>query len=193
MHHRHKRHHRRHGRHQRRFGPWAWEGRFFERGELPLALLSLLEEGPQHGYELMKRLEQRSGGIYQASAGSVYPTLQQLQDEGLARSESAEGGKRVYQLTEAGRAELAEKADAVGEIWGRAEQDEWGDWGNAMHPDASEILRPAFRVMRSAFKAAYRAAARDPGRVERVREILERTRRELNDLADRGPGRAAAR
>jgi DNA-binding PadR family transcriptional regulator len=185
MHRFHKRHHSRHrSRHHHQFGPWAWQGRFFESGELPLALLSLLEEGPQHGYQLMKRLEERSGGIYRASAGSIYPTLQQLQDEGLVSSESADGGKRVYQLTEAGRSELGERETAVRVIWGRAQQDEWDDWSHAMHPDAAEILRPAFRVMRSAFRAADRAAARDPERVEEVRAILDRTRCELNDLAE---------
>ena len=70
-------------------------------GELRLALLALLHEGPKHGYELMKELESRSGGIYRASAGSVYPTLQQLEDEGLARSKSSDG-KRIYQLTDDG-------------------------------------------------------------------------------------------
>lgn len=176
------RYHRRHGRrgrhHHRRFGPWAWEGRFFESGELPLALLSLLAERPQHGYELMKSLEERSGGIYRASAGSVYPTLQQLQDEGLVSSESGDGGKRIYQLTDAGRAELESKAAAADQIWARAQQDEWDDWGHAMNPDAGEILRPAFRLM----KAAFRAAGRDPARIDRVRDILDRTRHELDDL-----------
>lgn len=178
MHRWHGRAHRRRGRHHRRFGPWAWEGRFFESDELPLALLALLEGRPQHGYELMKGLEERSGGIYRASAGSIYPTLQQLQDEGLVSSESAEGGKRIYRLTDAGTAELALRRDAVEDLWGRAQQDEWDDWGHAMHPDAGEILRPAFRVM----KAAFRAGARDSQRIERVRDILDRTRKELNDL-----------
>src|SRR5512142_2053095 len=76
--------------------------RFFESGEVRLALLSLLGEGAKHGYQLMKELEERSGGLYRASAGSVYPTLQQLEDEDLIRSEQQDG-KRVYSLTEAGR------------------------------------------------------------------------------------------
>jgi len=58
-------------------------GRFFGFGEARLAILSLLKEGPKHGYQLIKELEQRSGGLYRASAGTVYPTLQQLEDEKL--------------------------------------------------------------------------------------------------------------
>ena len=68
------------------FGAWPWTGgmtfgrRFFESGEVRLAILSLLSDGPKHGYQLMKDLEERSGGLYKASAGSIYPTLQQLVD-----------------------------------------------------------------------------------------------------------------
>ena len=94
--HHHRRRHRHRSRRGRHFGPWAWAGRFFEPGEVALALLSLLEAGPKHGYELMKELEQRSHGSYRASAGTIYPKLQQLQDEGLVTSSSEDGGKRVY-------------------------------------------------------------------------------------------------
>jgi DNA-binding PadR family transcriptional regulator len=87
-------------------GMMGLRARFFGPGEVRLALLSLMSETPMHGYELMKRLEERSGGVYRASAGTVYPTLQQLEDEGLVTSESREG-KRVYSLTEAGRAVMA--------------------------------------------------------------------------------------
>ena len=72
--------------------PWGrggrW-GRFFGPGEIRLALLSMLESGSKHGYELMKELETKSGGIYKASAGAIYPALQQLEDEGLVTSDTA--------------------------------------------------------------------------------------------------------
>ncbi len=170
---RHRRRSRRHG-----MGPWGSRGRFFGPGEVRLALLSLLAEGgPQHGYELMKGLEARSGGMYRSSAGTVYPTLQQLEDEGLATSEAREG-KRVYQITDAGRSELEGEAETVGDIWERAE--EWGDWGGVWEPGAAEIMRPALRLL----KAAVRALARDddPGRVEEIRAILERARRDVEAL-----------
>src|ERR1700733_12368926 len=82
------------------------KGRFFGAGEMRLAILSLLSEGPKHGYQLMKELAERSGGVYRASAGSVYPTLQQLEDEGMVVAEM-QSGRRVYRLTEGGRKELA--------------------------------------------------------------------------------------
>ncbi len=175
-------HHRRHHRHRsrnrrgRHFGPWAWAGRFFEPGEIALALLSLLEARPKHGYELMKELEHRSHGTYRASAGTIYPKLQQLQDEGLVTSSSEDGGKRVYQLTEKGRSTVESEAEAIAQIWGRAEQEEWGDWGDTI--DASELLRPAFRLMKASFRAAQRSGG-DPERIDRVRAVLEKARAEV--------------
>src|SRR5258708_10210876 len=87
------------------FGMMGMRARFFGPGEVRLALLSLIAEAPKHGYELMRQLEERSGGIYTASAGTVYPTLQQLEDEGLIVSDSQEG-QRVFRIADSGRAEL---------------------------------------------------------------------------------------
>jgi DNA-binding PadR family transcriptional regulator len=81
------------------------------RGEIRFALLSVLSEGPGHGYELIGRLEEKTGGVWRPSPGSVYPTLQLLEDEGLVRSETRDG-KRVYELTDAGRAEVERRARA---------------------------------------------------------------------------------
>src|SRR5579862_3167539 len=72
-----------------RFG--AKHSRFFDTGEVRLAILSLLEAGPKHGYQLMKELQERAGGVYRASAGTVYPTLQLLEDEGMIVSERKDG------------------------------------------------------------------------------------------------------
>src|SRR5215469_15774427 len=110
--------------------PWAGmafgkRSRFFESGEIRLALLSLLSEGPKHGYQLMKEISERSGGIYRASAGSIYPTLQQLEDEGLIEAVQ-QNGRRVYTLTPTGREELEKDPDTVRRIWERAEHCE--DW-----------------------------------------------------------------
>src|SRR3984885_8471484 len=78
------------------------KGRFFGAGEIRLAILSLLSEGPKHGYQLMKELGERSGGVYRASAGSVYPPPQQLEDERLIRVKK-EGGRKVHSLMKAGQ------------------------------------------------------------------------------------------
>jgi len=132
-----------------------------------------------HGYELMKRLEERSGGIYRASAGTIYPTLQQLEDEGLVASETQEG-KKIYRLTDSGRRELERNNEAVRAIWRRAQR--WQDWRSAFDPDAAEIRGPAERLVKEAFRAVAGEFATHE-RFERVREILLRALRELEELA----------
>src|SRR3989475_8067816 len=89
-------------------GPRGEGQRFFGRGDIKFVLLELLQERPMHGYEMMKALEEKTGGFYKPSPGSVYPTLQMLEDGGMVTSAEVEG-KRVYSITDAGRASLAER------------------------------------------------------------------------------------
>jgi DNA-binding PadR family transcriptional regulator len=87
------------------------------RGDIRTALLVVLEDGPGHGYDLIQRLEEKSDGAWRPSPGSVYPTLQMLEDEGLVRSTERDG-KRTFELTEAGTAEATERvAEAGGTPW----------------------------------------------------------------------------
>lgn len=90
----------------------------FAHGSLRLYLLSLLEESPKHGYELIQALTDRSGGTYSPSAGTIYPRLAKLEEEGLV-TKTSDGRKTVYEITEAGRAELAARA---GELDGIEDQ-----------------------------------------------------------------------
>jgi len=171
----------------RNWGPWGgwmgWGGhwgRFFAPGELRLALLSLLKDGPKHGYELMKTLEARSGGTYKASAGAVYPTLQQLEDEGLVSSTQQEG-KRVYQITEAGEQELEKNAATVRQTWERAGGWGWGDWTGFAGPHVAGVAGPAIHVMKSAARAAARCG-NNPDQMARIFEILDRARKDLDSV-----------
>ncbi|MEW2519276.1 PadR family transcriptional regulator [Actinacidiphila alni] len=84
----------------------------FAHGRLRLYLLKLLDESPRHGYEVIRLLEERFQGLYAPSAGTVYPRLAKLEKEGLV-THSTEGGRKVYSLTDAGRAELADRADEI--------------------------------------------------------------------------------
>ena len=125
----------------------------------------------------MKKLEERAGGVYRASAGTIYPTLQQLEDEGLIASESREG-KRVYRVTDAGRSELERFDEEVRHIWRRTRR--WDDWRSMFDPDAAEIRGQAERLVKAAFRAA--AGGFDEARIARVREILERALQEISEL-----------
>lgn len=81
----------------------------FSHGDLRLYLLSLLDEGPRHGYDIMQALSDRTGGTYTPSAGTIYPRLSKLEEEGLV-TKSVDGRKTVYEITDAGRAEVAARA-----------------------------------------------------------------------------------
>lgn len=111
------------------FGPWARHferaifggqrggGRRARRGDVRASILTLLADAPMHGYDLIRELEQRSGGRWRPSPGSVYPTLQLLEDEGLITGEERDG-KRVFSLTDAGRAEFDQRRErGEGEPW----------------------------------------------------------------------------
>jgi DNA-binding PadR family transcriptional regulator len=153
--------------------------RFFHSGEVRLAVLSLLGEGPKHGYQLMKEVATRSGGLCNASPGSVYPTLQQLEAEGRIESERRED-KRIYRLTEAGRAELERDPVAVRAIWERAEN--WGAWAEHMGPEALALAGPIGAVLKAALWAANRASGM-PGAEQQIRAILRRACRDLDGVA----------
>src|SRR5690348_3345169 len=87
----------------------------FSHGRLRLYLLKLLAEGPRHGYELIRLLENRFLGLYAPSAGTIYPRLQRMEAEGLV-THTAAGGRKVYEITDAGRAELTQRSRELAEL-----------------------------------------------------------------------------
>lgn len=153
-------------------------GRFFEIGEFRIAILSLLSEGPKHGYQLMKEMKERSGGTYRASPGSVYPTAQQLEDEGLIASKM-EDGRRVYTLTAAGRKELEKDPETAKRIWERAET--WEESSKYFGPEVIEFLPAVTEVQIKSLRAA-RWAAGKPERQMKLKSILWRTIQDLEKL-----------
>ncbi len=98
------------------FGGPGMHGRRRGRGDVRAAILLLLEEEPRNGYQIMQELEQRSGGTWRPSPGSVYPALQLLADEGLVTSE-ARGGGNVFELTDSGRGHIDENRELLGVPW----------------------------------------------------------------------------
>ena len=93
--------------------------RVFDGGELRLVLLKLAEDAPRHGYDLIRAIEDRTGGAYAPSPGVVYPTLTLLEDMGLLDEQKAEGSRKLFAITDAGRAHLAEKAEEVAALFAR--------------------------------------------------------------------------
>ncbi len=163
------------GRHGRRrghpFGPGQAFGRRAGRGDIRAAILALLAEEPMHGYQIIQELAERTGGVWRPSPGSVYPTLQQLADEELVRETTPEPGKRVYELTDAGRehaaaapapwtavtgegeSELVTLRDLVHQVMAATRQ--------VAHAGTSAQVEAAQEVLRDARRALYRLLAEE--------------------------------
>jgi len=175
--------HRRH--HHEGFGPWGgrhwdrmwfggpWGGRRARRGDVRTGLLSLLADKPMHGYDLIRELEQRSGGMWRPSPGSVYPSLQQLADEGLVTSTEVDS-KRTYEITDEGRALAEERIAAAGYPWDAMDEGR-GDQGG---------LRSAVKEL--AVVAKLVGMNGSPEMIERASDILVKARKDLYGLLAEG-------
>lgn len=166
------------GRHGGPFGEGRG-GRFFGRGDLKYVLLELLQARPMHGYEMMKAVQERTSGMYTPSPGSVYPTLQMLEDRGFVTVSEVEG-KKVYQITDAGRAFLSEnQPEAHGAAGGpgfwRAQEEEWAEVA---------AFWQAAREIGPLFGRALHQARHDPKKLKRLHKLLAKIRSELADMAD---------
>ncbi|MFF5128258.1 helix-turn-helix transcriptional regulator [Streptomyces syringium] len=130
----------------------------FAHGRLRLYLLKLLDEAPRHGYEVIRQLEERFQGLYAPSAGTVYPRLAKLEAEGLV-THTTEGGRKVYSLTDAGRAELADRRGELAEL-----ELEIRESVSALAADIREDVRGAAGDLRREMReAALRARTDAPG------------------------------
>ncbi len=101
-----------------RHGGWGG-GRMFGQGDLRFVILSLIADRPRHGYDIIKALEERSGGLYAPSPGAVYPILTLLEDQGFATAAAEEGGKKLYTVTDEGRVALAANQAMIDGIFAR--------------------------------------------------------------------------
>jgi DNA-binding PadR family transcriptional regulator len=136
------------------------------RGDVRAAVLALLADRPMHGYEMIKEIEERSEGAWTPSAGSIYPMLQLLEDEGLIRGEDSDG-KRRFTLTDAGRAEHDEKSGDV---------TPW-DAVRAGSPAGHIALRDSVGKLIAAVRQVGQAG--DEDQRKRVAELLDEARREV--------------
>ena len=173
-------HRTRHHAHRSARGPW-WQDSFGfgpppghwrggrrgrnRRGDVRTAVLALLTERPMHGYEMIQELDARTGGIWRPSPGSIYPTLQLLEDEGLITGEET-GGRRRFTLTEDGRAE-AEQA---------AEQAPWQAYADDTVSQARDFRDAAFGIMHALRQVGF--SGTDEQRRQAL-DVLNETRRKL--------------
>jgi len=134
----------------RRGGGGGGLGRFFAHGDLRHVVLYLIAEKPRHGYEIIKAIEELTGGAYSPSPGTVYPTLTLLEEQGLVTVETTEGGKKLHSLTADGAAQLELQRAAVEALLARAKGAEGRDGPSPRVLRAVENLRLALHLKREA-------------------------------------------
>jgi DNA-binding PadR family transcriptional regulator len=160
-------------------------GRVFEQGDLKYVILRLLAEKPRHGYEIIKELEDRFGGSYAPSPGTVYPTLTMLEDLGYARAMPEEGGRKIYEITDEGRKHLEEHSATVDDIFERIAKFVEGFFDAPM----ADLKRSFGNLGRATFYVASRAP-NDRERIARISEILKKAAAEIERLTQDDAGAA---
>jgi DNA-binding PadR family transcriptional regulator len=153
-------------------GPWR--ARKARRGDIRSAALLLLFEEPRNGYQIMQEVEERSGGLWSPSPGSVYPALQQLEDEGLIRAEEIDG-RKLFTLTDSGREQVEQRDSARPAPWDEIGGDlgsqrmQLGQALRAVAAAASQVIRTgsdaqithAQKILSAARRDLYRVLAED--------------------------------
>lgn len=175
-------------------GAWGPKGgrgprrrsQMFESGEVKFVILRLLKEKPRHGYEVIKALEEKLGGYYTPSAGTVYPTLQLLEDEGYVRADESDG-KKVYHVTPEGERYLEENRGLLDDILDRVRETVRDFTGGGI----GELQGAFVRLAGVTFKRAWRKGPDDPA-LKRVAEILRKAADEIEQTWG-GGGEAGTR
>lgn len=139
------------------------------KGDVRAAVLALLAERPMHGYQIMAEIEERSGGAWKPSAGSVYPTLQLLVDEGLVTSEES-GGRKTYSLTATGR----EEAEMAGE-----KAAPWESFGGKGAPGPGALPKAGMELAQAAAQVGRTGT---PDQVRQAVDVLDEARRRLYSI-----------
>jgi DNA-binding PadR family transcriptional regulator len=151
-------------------GPRGFRGPKARRGDVRAAILAVLAEQPMNGYQIIQEVAERSGGAWKPSPGSIYPTLQQLEDEGLVTADAATG-RRTFTLTDEGRTYVAEHADEVSAPWeamsAPADDDE-----NGFKPILGQVATAMWQIM----------AAGSPEQQAKARDALITLRRTLYSI-----------
>ncbi|MCG5440466.1 PadR family transcriptional regulator [Micromonospora foliorum] len=160
-----------HGHEHGHGGPWGGRGRGRGRGRRPnvrASVLALLTERPMHGYEMIQEIDSRTGGAWRPSPGSIYPTLQLLEDEGVivASTEESGGGRKRFTVTEAGQAEATEAAQTP--PWADVAQGSVSSWHD-IRDSGAQAMNALRQVMMN---------GTDDQR-ERAAQVLDETRRKL--------------
>lgn len=158
-------------------GMHGFGGRMFEAGALRLLILDMIAAKPQHGYELIKGIEEKFGGAYSPSPGVVYPTLSMLEDQGLVAVESAEGNRKQYTITDAGRAELKANQSVVDAVKERVEHA-----GTAGRRGRSPQVLRAMENLRLALRLKLTQGTVSAEQVKQIAAALDAAAKQIEEL-----------
>jgi DNA-binding PadR family transcriptional regulator len=154
------------------FGDPRWHrGPRLKRGDVRAAALTLLAEEPRNGYQIIQEIESRSRGMWRPSPGSVYPALQQLEDEGLIRTDDGEGGRKAFHLTDEGRTYVAEHSDEL-----------QAPWDALAGTAATDVIDMRHLFGQVAMAAMQVVSVGTEAQIESARQILVGARRSLYGL-----------
>jgi DNA-binding PadR family transcriptional regulator len=158
-------------------GPFDRTGRFFEHGMLRLVILALVAEQPRHGYEIIKELEERTAGLYTPSAGVIYPTLTLLEETGDIEVKATDGAKKLYEVTDAGRATLDENRKAIDAVFARFEAIR-----SAAKPERDPRIMRAIDNFKTALAMKMRSGKLSSEQVSALTKLLDETARGIEEI-----------
>jgi len=151
-------------------------GRFFDHGDLRYVLLGLIAERPRHGYELIKAIEEKFGGMYSPSPGVVYPTLTMLEDMGYAKANVDEAGRKLYAITPEGQSFLNENKAQVDAMFARFDGDNQADMAGA-----GSVLR-AMLNLRASVKLRLRGRQATREQVQAIADVLDEAAKKIERI-----------
>jgi DNA-binding PadR family transcriptional regulator len=151
-----------------------------ERGGVKYLVLDAVAEAPRHGYEIMQVIEERSKGAYRPSPGVIYPTLQLLEEMGLVTATDRDG-RKTYQITDAGRAELEANRDTVRDFYGQQDESPWEVYADELGDFTRRLVDLAKMVRRAARHGRLNAAA-----VRKLRKILDEAMAKVEEVFETG-------
>ena len=152
-----------------------YPGKWFERGDIKYLVLDLLKEKPMHGYEIMKELESRFYGFYAPSAGTVYPTLQMLEELDWVRSKD-DGSKKIYEITDEGLAELKKERGKVDNLWEMTE-----GWEFCGMPDLNDLFEE-LGDLKKFVRMRMKARGLNAEKLKKIRKIITSAKDEILEV-----------
>ena len=160
-----------------RHGFWPRGERIFHKGDFKYLILDLLKEKPRHGYEIIRDLEESFNGFYSPSPGAIYPTLQWLEEAGYVTSVQQES-KKIYTITDTGRAYLAGKEKETAEIKNQM-KNWWGSWSSEFRHEMRDVMRTLGELGHMIGQQARKAGAE---KIPQVKEVLSNAFKDIDKI-----------